>query len=1005
MTETNSAAPTSTSAPGDEAPLWVVAVGASAGGLEALRQFFGQISAPTRAAFVVVQHLSPDHRSMMSELLGRGTTLPVHEAQAGEPLRADRVFVMPPGVLMTLEQGQLAFSPRPEHGVSLPIDAFLQSLSGPLADRCIAVILSGSGSDGAQGCAALRAAGGYVMVQTPETAKFDGMPRSALAATSADSVQTPEALAGAVLALTRGDMVRLGSEGLVDQPAIKPAMQRLFELLLGHAGVDFSQYKLPTMLRRIERRMNVLGSASISDYVERVSARPDECELLRRELLIPVTRFFRDPDVFEALGLALRQRLMQAGADQPLRIWCAGCATGEEAYSVAITALEACAAAQRWPGVKVFASDIDSRFLSTAAAGVYPAVAADAIERERLSRYFDERDGQLAVRPEVRQLVLFARHNLLDDVPFTKMDLVVCRNTLIYFQFDAQERVMRRLQYALNPDGLLLLGSSESLGVLQADFQVVDAAAKLFRLVRPVLAIGALAQGLGPMGAGSARAAATAPGTAGPRGSTPRSGLVERATSQLLQAYVPVSLLITPQRQLLHAWGPTERWLRMPSGQPNLDVIRMLPPRLGALVGHLLQRAARDPGPCTAAPLEVTLDGRAVLVRVVARAVTEAAHAGTAMPSDATGSVVVTLEEQLPAPAAADAASLGADTAALDRIATLERELAESRLTLQTSIEELGAANEELQAANEELMSANEELQSTNEELQSVNEELHTVNAEYNAKLEQVAALHADLEGMSRATGIATLFVDNSLALVRFTPEAALLFRLRAEDVGRAITDFNCQLSYPQLADDLRTVLDGAPTVEREVQGPNAQRHLARVLGYADVSGRRRRAVLSLVDVTRLHDLDRLQRVMDALSQHIAVIDGNGTIVMVNAAWGRFAQVNRASDRLAPDSGLAANYLGVVARSSTPCASQLLSSLQELLAQRRSEVRMVYPCHSPTERRWYMMQALPLRPERDGRLAGAVISHTDITAWVGLHGPDLGRLAEQGLIAEGEALA
>jgi two-component system, chemotaxis family, CheB/CheR fusion protein len=472
-----------------EARPWIVAVGASAGGLEALQRFFGAVRAPTQAVFVVIQHLAPDHRSMMPELLARHCALPVQEALAGVRLEPDRVYLMPPGVSMTIAQDVLVFEPRPQHGLSLPIDQFLRSLASTLAERSIGVVLSGSGSDGAAGAATLREAGGFVMAQKPESARFDSMPRSVVAATQVDAILEPQELAERVCALTSGRSVRLSSGELMGAPSAKPGLQRIFETLLAQSGVDFGQYKLPTVMRRIERRMVVLGCEEVAEYADRVVADAAECEALRRELLIPVTSFFRDPEAFEALGQVLREIVRQRPAQQPLRIWCAGCATGEEAYSLAILALEACQAEQRWPGVKVFATDVDPRFLAVGSAGTYPKVAADVLSPQRLEQHFNRSETGLTVRPELRQLVLFARHNLLEDAPFTKMDLVVCRNTLIYFQAEAQERVMRRLQYALVPQGVMFLGSSESLGVLHAHFQVLDTQRKLYRLVTPLVSL------------------------------------------------------------------------------------------------------------------------------------------------------------------------------------------------------------------------------------------------------------------------------------------------------------------------------------------------------------------------------------------------------------------------------------------------------------------------------------------------------------------------------------
>lgn len=944
---------------------WLVALGASAGGLEALQRFFAALAPPTHAAFVVIQHLSPDHRSMMSELLARHTMLPVQEAVAGQSLEADHIYLMPAGVLMTIEQEHLVFTPRPLRGVSLPIDLFFRSLAGAGADRCIGLVLSGSGSDGAVGAQALRAAGGYVMAQSPDSARFDSMPRSVIDAASVDAVLPPDALAGKVLELARGQAARMPGGELLAAPQIKPALQRLFDRLMQQAGIDFSHYKLPTVMRRIERRMAVQGCASVSDYADRVDLQADECEALRRELLIPVTGFFRDGGAFEALREPLQELVRQLPAGHTLRLWSAGCATGEEAYSLAITALEACTAVQRWPGVKVYATDVDPGVLAVGAAASYPAGAADHLTPERLAQWFQMQDERLVAKPELRQMVLFARHNLLEDAPFTRMDVVVCRNTLIYFQADAQERVMRRLQYALNAQGLLFLGGSESLGALQADFQALDSAHKIYRLVRPVLTALAVRDGFG-------RSTVALRGRPVARSGAPAEGprLVDAALRQLVMAYAPVTLLVTAQRQLLHAWGPTQRFLRMPEGEPQLDVIRLLAPRLGAVASHALHVALRSGTVHSSPLLQLDLDGEACTLRVVARPL--AADEGREP------CVLLSIES----------AGQGGQTPALapltegdiDRLAELERELGEVRTSLQTSIEELEAANEELQATNEELMSSNEELQSTNEELQSVNEELYTVNAEYNAKLDAVSTLHADLDGMSQATGIATLFIDGQQQLVRFTPEAATLFRLRNSDIGRPIGNFHIPLDYPGLLVDLATVLAGGPTVEREVSAPGGVGWLVRMLGYGERAGVPRRAVLSLIDVSRLRDARRLQSVIDSLPEHVAVLDLHGTVRQVNHAWHVFAEQNVAdAGSLAGNTmGVGANYLAVLARATTPDALEVLRGLQQVLAGRQSHYRVTYPCHSASEQRWFVMNATALR----GSEQGAVVSHFDITPWM-----------------------
>ena len=942
---------------------WVVGVGASAGGLEALQRFFGALRAPTGAAFVVVQHLAPDHRSMMAELLGRQCPLPVATAEPDTPLQADQVYLMPPGVMMTLAANQLAFSPRPAHGVSLPIDLFLGSMSQVSPERAIGVILSGSGGDGTEGVRQLRAAGGFVLVQTPESAKFDSMPRSAIASTTPDAVLPPEELAAQVLTWTRGQSARTSmAVDLLTLPE-RPALQRLFDRLLQTSGIDFGQYKMATVMRRIERRMVACERSSLTAYAELVADSVSEVEALRRELLIPVTSFFRDAGAWDALRQVLSELIQRQPDGRPLRVWSAGCATGEEAYSLAVTLAELCHSAQRWPGFKVFASDVDAQVLEVASQGSYPAEALDMLDPARREAYFELQDDRAVVRPELRQGLLFARHNLLDDAPFTRMDLVLCRNTLIYLQAAAQDRVLRRLQYALNPEGLLMLGGSEALGGLQPDFQTVDANHKIYRLLRPALTSTVLREGFGRHAPASPR-----PLRAESAGSASMT-VVDRSALMLMSDYVPLSLLINEHRQLLHAWGPTRRWLRMPEGSPGLDAIRLLPPTLGLVTMHAVRTVIQGQAQFRSEPISVDLDDGRVLVRVVGRAVP--------LGDSADRCVLISVEEiGLLAPVTELSSGIGTSPEEVARLHGLETELAQLRHSHQTSVEELEAANEELQATNEELMSSNEELQSTNEELQSVNEELQTVNAEYNAKLEALGNLNADLEGMSASTGLATVFVDHRLCIVRFTPEATLHFRLRPSDVGRSLEDFQPRIEDPQLMSDLRRALAEGGLIEREVRGPHGNVHLLRVLGYTTPGSQQVRAVLSLIDISRVRDAQRLQHILDSLPEHVAVLDAHGTIVQVNRSWETFAQGNDAA--LQGSTGVGVNYFAVLAKASNADALDILARMQQVLSGEREAYSLNYPCHSPTARRWFVMHVRRL----GGDPAGLVVTHFDVTPWM-----------------------
>lgn len=940
------------------AHLWVVVVGASAGGLDALQRFFSKLRKPSNAAFVVVQHLAPDHRSLMADLLGPHCALDVKEGVDGQLLLPDQVYLMPSGVMLSIDDGHLRFEPRPFKGLSLPINRVLESLAAHNAGQTVAVVLSGSGSDGSAGASELRRRGGFVLVQDPASAQFDSMPRSVIQSTQVDACQPPEGLAETVLAITQGRADRLAEEGLVHAPSARSALHRVFTAMLDRHGIDFSQYKLPTIMRRIERRMQAGGCTSLASYAELVESSSDECELLRRELLIPVTGFFRDPEAFEALLGELEHMIRQLPEQRGLRLWSAGCATGEEAYSLAILACEACERAGKWPAIKVFGTDVDPVVLETAASGVYPAELSHSLTPERLARHFNVTEQHLSVKPELRRLVLFTRHNLLEDPPFTRMDVVACRNTLIYLQASAQERVLLRLQYGLQQDGLLFLGSSESLGPLQPDFLSVHQSARIHRLIKRTLP---------PLGRLSPPGKMTTADLLHvvAHKTVPDQGrwLVDAAQQRLLQDQLPLSLLLSSQRVLMHAWGPADQFLRLQGGSPRLDAIGLLPDRVAAVASHAFHQVMKGKAHAPQ-QFKAEVNGQMLNLRLDAQLIQHAASG--------TQAVLIMIHQlaALDARSASDAALMS--DAELDRLGDLEQELAETRLSLQTTIEDLEATNEELQATNEELMSTNEELQSTNEELQSVNEELYTVNAEFNLKLEALSSLNADLEGMALSTGTATIFVDHDLTLLRFTPEAAVLFRLRASDVGRRITDFHDPMDYPDFLLDVSRVLSGHPAVEREVAVKPEGLYRVRIVGCGDNLRGKHRAVISLIDISRTREAQQLQSVLNALAAHVAVLDVNGTIVQVNAAWQEFAALNGGTR----DVGVGTNYLAVLARSTSPGALDVLRGLQQVLGGQQTSYEVTYPCHSPDENRWFTMSATACKG-----MGGAVVTHYNITPW------------------------
>lgn len=964
----------------DMAPtaLRVVALGASAGGLEALERFFDAVPSCPDAAFVVIQHLSPDHRTMMDELLRRHTLMPVEVVDRDMPIVAGHVYVIAPGKLMQQQGGWLRLSPKPSAGLSLPIDVFFASLARDAGASSIGIVLSGTGSDGTQGVVALDAVGAWVLVQDPVSARFDGMPRSAIAAGVADRVLDPDALGHEVAALLEPGHEPRRGPGMLRQVADDPQALHQTLALLGRATrVDFSHYKPATVLRRLERRLHATGSATLDAYRQRLIDDSAEADTLRAELLIPVTAFFRDREAFAALReLVLRPLIRERAVPgaTPLRVWVAATATGEEAYSIAMTIEAVAEELGVLVAYKIFATDVEPTFLARASAGRFAREVFDTLPPEYRHHFIVHDDG-LQIDPALRQHVVFARHDLLADPPFTQLDLVTCRNMLIYLRPAAQDRVLRRLEQSLRVGGTMFLGGSESLQTGATSFEPLDARHKLFRLTQrpPPLPLNDL---LGDPIRSTRRPVST----------PPRSRVIDLAVESLLAQFTPAAMVITASRELVHLFGEGQRFLRLPAGGATLDVLQLVDPALAPVLSTMVYAAVRDRKPQVSRPVQV--GGTEPPMRIRLRAI-PLREEGTAP------HLVVSFEdvsEPLPADAGAEPV---ADLPEQERrhIAELEGELAETRANLQSTIQDLGTANEELQATNEELMAANEELQGTNEELQSVNEELHTVNAELQGKIEQLNAANADLEGLTRAGRVATVFVDAQLTVLRFTPEAVPLFRLRDSDIGRTLSDMAHTLDYPALFDDLRHALGRGEGRSCEVRGHDGRDYLATVLPYGDALSASPKAVVTFIDISQLREMEELQDVLDAQPAHIAVVDADGSIRRVNRAWREFAAANGLHEGGAAV-GPGCRYLDSceAAAADDPSAARAAEGLRAVIEGRSRSYVGLYPCHSPTEQRWFLMHATPLA----GRRQGAVVSHLNVTGWLAGTALERATLAQAG---------
>lgn len=962
--------------PGLQPVRHVVALGASAGGLDALERFFEALPPTPGTAYIVVQHLSPDHRTMMDELLSRRTPMPVSVVEPDTVVEPEHVYVIAPGMMMTIMDGRLRLQPKPGTGLSLPIDGFFESMAKELGPRAIGVVLSGTGSDGTKGAIALDAAEAWVLAQDPRSARFDGMPASVIAAGVVDRILDPAGLAEEVALL-----VQPGHAG-------RPRHRALDASLLDHGAdlqqavltisrltrIDFQHYKPGTLLRRLERRLQPSDEQSLARYCQRLEKDPAEVEALRGDLLIPVTAFFRDPEAFAALKELVLRPLVQGRhgrSRDPLRLWVTATATGEEAYTVAML-LESVLEEERVDATyKMFATDVEPSFLARAGAGRYPAKVLESIPAA-MHRWLVPSGDSVQIDATLRHRIVFARHDLLVDPPFTQLDLVCCRNALIYLKPGAQERVLRRLEQALRVGGSLFLGSSETLMGTAGEFEVLDHRNRLFRLLRrpPPLPVQDI---IGHRHAGDRRRR---------EGPGPAVRLVDQAIEALLATYTAAAIVITQDRELVHAFGDAYRFLRVPAGGATLDVLQMLDPELGPVLSTLVYAAVRDRAPQVSRPVQVSLDGgtRALCLRVVPlKEDTGTPHFLVVFEPQAEGlppgEVVADLPEQ-----------------ERRHVLDLEGELAETRASLQSTIQDLGTANEELQATNEELMASNEELQGTNEELQSVNEELHTVNAELHNKVEALNSANADLEGLTRAGRVAMVFVDAGLHVQRFTPEAVSLFRLRESDLGRRIDDLAHTLEYRGLLDDLRSAVQGREIPGREVASQDGRIFLASVLPYPQGGPGPRRAVATFVDISHVKNAQALQSVLDALPASIAVVDARGRIERVNRAWRAFAQANGAQGGVE----IGSSYLAPCesAADADPAARHCLDGLQDVLAGRQPSCALLYPCHDGDRHRWFLMHATPL-PRAEG---GMVVSHLEVSGWMDERrgGLDAGTVPEAG---------
>ena len=862
----------------------VVGFGASAGGLAALQKLLGRMPETPGMALVVVMHLSPEHESMLGTILQRVTRLPIVTVTRSTPIEVDHLYVISPALKLVMSDGHLHVAPLttlPARGAS--IDLFFRTLAQAHQERAIGVVLSGSGSDGAQGLRRIKELGGVAIAQGLEDAEFDGMPGAAIQTGVVDFVLTAEEIAPKLVLLWDNarclalpnppdglEVVRVtgAAEAMAEE-----ALVSIKAILRERTGHDFANYKRGTVLRRIERRMQVNAVADLPAYRRLLDTQPRETPALLQDMLISVTNFFRDPEAFDALRDALKHLVDDRSPTEPFRAWVAGCATGEEAYSIAIVLRELLG--PRGPQIQVFASDIDERAVASARTGVFPLSIAADIEPRRLREFFVQDENSLRVNKALRETVVFSAHNLLRDPPFTRLDLVCCRNVLIYLDRAAQAQALRSFHFALKLHGLLFLGSSETADAAEGLFDDIDKARRIYR----VGARSVRTRVLTPI-AVRVPEVSVAP-VAAPQEPSQKPTL-ELLHERVLHKYLPPTVLVDKDDTVLHVSHRASHLLRVPEGAPTNKLLALIRPELRIALRTALHRAAQSASSVEASRVSLTLNGVPHAVIMTVRPAVDEAPAG--MMLVVFNEVRESLTLPLGDPRGRDAVNEALEAELLQLQARLKNTVGEST----AFTEELRASNEELQTINEELRSTTEELETSREELQSVNEELTTVNTELTLRVEDSTQLNDDLHNLMNSAEISAVFVDRDMRLKRFTPQAATLFNLLDADIGRPLLDITHRMDYPALSDDVRNVLRELTRSEREVRSHDHRWFLARVVPYRTAEDRIEGAVLAFFDITsrrlaedklRLSE-QRMRLVAESMRDYaIITLDGCGTIV------------------------------------------------------------------------------------------------------------------------------
>ena len=816
-------------------------------------------------AFVIVQHLDPTRKGLMAELLQRSTRMKVVQVKDRTRIRPDCVYVIPPNKDMSILHGVLhLFQPAAKRGLRLPIDFFLRSLALDQQQQGIGVVLSGMGSDGTLGLRDIKEKGGLVLAQEPASAKFDSMPRSVIDAGLADIVAPVEELPARILAWLKRMPLAAKPEAAIEAK-MRGALDKILVLLRTRTGHDFSFYKKNTLYRRVERRMGIHEIDKIATYVRFLHENPQELDLLFKEFLIGVTGFFRDPLAWQTLREETLPALLANHPAGLLRAWVAGCSTGEEAYTLAIVFREVMEKfkSKKVFKLQIFATDLNRDAIDKARQGVFLENISADVPPEHLRRYFTKEESGYRVRAEIREMVIFSPHSLIMDPPFTKLDILSCRNLLIYLAPEIQKKLFPLFHYSLNPGGILLLGNAETTGQFTDLFATVSGKARIFRRIESAVRPD-------PIEFPSSFAPALSAGPDTRPAASPHLNLQAQAEQLVLRRCAPPTVLVNEQGNILHIIGRTGKYLEPAVGKANLNIFAMAREGLRYELTGAFQKALRQPGPVTLHGIKIGTNGGQQFADVTVEKLEK---------SEPLAGLVMIVFSDIPAPVETKTPGRARKTPARSpRLAETERELQQARAELQNTREEMQTSQEELKSANEEMQSTNEEMQSTNEELttskeemQSLNEELQTVNAELQGRLDELSRSNNDMKNLLNSTDVATLFLDNDLKVRRFTTQATKIIKLIPGDVGRPITDLASDLIYPELPDDAREVLRKLGFIEKPISARDGSWYTVRIMPYRTLDDRIDGVVITFWDISVAKALEgKLQNMQLTLENRLA---------------------------------------------------------------------------------------------------------------------------------------